>query len=114
MQDLLETLGKEQLRKIVEEGPLGARLQAAFFGRKFHKTAKTELVRGFVKASRALEGRELAASLLGAWQAANPQVAVASRATLGRDDPFAGPTTEEFFERLSGVVSNQALAVLRE
>lgn len=112
--DLFAPVSAESMRRIVETGSLGKELRRTFFaGFRTATLTKTQLVRFHYNAVQSMPSRQPATALLTAWLESVPQASAISKDVLGTGDPFSGPVTPSFYERLEAVVGESTIGALR-
>jgi|SRR5579871_1762788 len=102
------------LRHIAKSGAVGKELRRyEFAGFRVDVLGRSELLTRFERAIRLRKGEEPAHSLLHAWAEAHPGVEAIALETMNRKDPFAGPVTAPFLERMAEVVPEESVAAIR-
>lgn len=111
---LFDPVSADSMRRVVETGNLGKQLRRTYFaGFRTSSLTKAQLVRFHHRAIQSTPGRQPATALLEAWLSSVPQASAISEDLLGRDDPFTGPVTPSFYDRLEAVVGESTIEALK-
>lgn len=113
LSDLFDPVPLQALRALVQTTPVGRRLQTSYLaGFRPQKLPRQRLLRAFRQAL-ADELSDLEAALVDAWVRNCAAATSICEETLGRKDPFKGPSSPEFFDRLEIAYSPATIRVLR-
>jgi hypothetical protein len=111
---LLTPVGMEQLRDILKQPDLGKELQRTYFrGFSPGTIARPQAMRFLGQAARKMPGTALPQAILHAWLHSVPSARSISVSVLGREYPFAGRTSQQFYDLLETLVPASTVAALQ-